>query len=272
MLSKLFFCLLATLPLCAANPKVIVTVAPSKFVVQKIAENTVDVEPFVPAGASPHSYEPTPRQLIDAASGIIWFRIGEGFEGRAIDVIKRRCKIVNLRDGLPLLKEKGCSCCHHDPYDPHIWLSIPLLKIQAKNIKNVLAEVFPEHAALYEKNLQAFLSELDQADDQIRTVIQNSKRRYILVTHPAFAYFCRDYGITQLSIEIDGKEPTAKQMTELLELARKEKIDRIFLEPQHNTKGGFRIAEELGVPVVWLDPYKENVLENLKTIANAFTE
>lgn len=272
MFRTLFIFFLLPLFAVAAPPKVIVTVAPTKFIVERIAGDKVIVEKFVPAGASPHSFEPTSRQLLEASKGVLWFRIGEGFEGRTLDVFKGKTKIINLRDGLPLICGKSCQCHPQDPHDPHIWLSTRLLKIQSKTIAQALSELLPDSKPLFESNLAELTAELDILDDEIKAMVAASPRKYILVTHPAFGYFCRDYGLTQLSIEFEGKEPTPRQMTDLLQLAREQKIDRIFLEPQHNTKGGLRIASELNIPTFWLDPYKENVLENLKTIAKAFTE
>lgn len=272
MYRYLFIFLFFPYILVASPPKVIVTVAPTKFLVEKIAGNRVEVEKFVPAGASPHSFEPTSRQLLEASKGVLWFRIGEGFEGRTLDVFKGKTKLVNLRDGLPLISGQSCRCHPQDPHDPHIWLSTHLLKIQSKTITQALSDLLPESKSFFEENLTALVTELDILDNDIKAMVAKSPRQYILVTHPAFGYFCRDYGLVQLSIEVDGKEPTPRQMTDLIQLARTQKIDRLFLEPQHNAKGGIRIAQELNIQTYWLDPYKENVIENLKTIAKAFTE
>ncbi len=260
----LFFFLTSSL---FATPKVVVSIAPTKFLVQKIAGDEVRVEKFVPEGASPHSFEPTPKQLLEAAKGDIWFRIGEGFEGKALDVVKT--KIVNLREGLSLISGPHCKCHPNDIYDPHIWLSVALLKAQAKTITKALSGLIPDSAFVFESNLAKLTNDLDELDSQIHSLLDTCPRKYILVTHPAFGYFCRDYGLTQLSIETDGKEPSPKQIADLLKKAKSEKIDRLILEPQHNSKGGLRMADELRVPVIWLDPYQENVIENMKNIAEA---
>jgi zinc transport system substrate-binding protein len=270
MFSRLLFLLILFSSSLCASPKVIVSIAPTKFLVERIAGNLVTVEKFVPAGASPHSYEPTSRQLLSAAQGTIWFRIGEGFENKAIGVIASKMKVVNLRDGLNLLA--SCCCHRHDPYDPHIWLSPKLLKQQAVIIAQTLKEELPDHQAQIESNLNSLQAEIDAIDREIRLSLKEGANYTVLVTHPAFGYFCHDYGITQLSIEVEGKEPTPKQMTELLLLAKKQNIRKVFLEPQHSTKGGLRMATELGAEVIWLDPYKEEVLENLRDIAKAFIQ
>src|ERR1700730_951032 len=71
-----------------ATPTILVSVAPHKFFVEKITKGTAQVYLMVPAGASSHTYEPTPRQMIAASKGNIWFCIGETFENRAIQALK----------------------------------------------------------------------------------------------------------------------------------------------------------------------------------------
>lgn len=255
--------------LLAAPLNITVSVGPTKSLIEKIAGPLVTVNTFVPAGASPHSYEPTPKQLLQTAQTHIWFQIGEGFEGKALDALSSKTEIVNLRDGLDLISS-CCSC--HDIHDPHFWLSPKLLHKQALHIHSVLSRHLPEHQAILDTHLATLLEELRLLDQEISTLLANAPSKTILVSHAAFGYFCRDYGLTQLSIEVDGKEPTVKQMTALLSLAKKEGIDRIFLEPQHSAKGGLRLASELGITVEWLDPYKADVIDNLRTIAKAFAQ
>lgn len=269
MIFRFFIFFLLSTTLWADPLKVLVSVAPSKFLVEEIGKDKVSCEKFVPAGASPHSYEPTPKQLLEATKAHIWFQIGEGFEARSQSLAGSNMEIVNLREGLDLIS--SCCCCH-DAYDPHIWLSVRLLKIQAKNITDSLSRHLPEEAPFFNANLALLNKKLDRADQEIKTLFEKSEKKSILVSHAAFGYFCRDYGIKQLSIEHEGKEPSPKQMTQLLLLAKQEKIACIFLEPQHSAKGGLRMAHELKIKTEWLDPYQENVLENLLTIAKAFSK
>lgn len=270
MLTRLLSLFFLLSSLHASPFKILVTIGPTKFLVEKIAGNHAQVDKFVPAGASPHSFEPTPKQLIDASKAKIWFQIGENFEAKSKPLFGSQTEIVNLRDGLILISS-SCGCCH-DSYDPHIWLSISLLKSQAIHITDVLCRHFPQEERLFRDNLIALIEELDRADTEIKEMFARSSKKVVLVTHPAFGYFCRDYGLKQLSIEHEGKEPSPRQMTELLQTAKNEKIERIFLEPQHSSKAGFRIAQELKIETEWLDPYNENVISNLQQIARAFSK
>ncbi len=260
-------------------PVVLVSVAPDKFFVEKIAGDTVSVNLMVPAGASSHTFEPTPKQMMNASKGEIWFQIGEGFEPRASLALKRfqpNLQLVDLRQGVNLIicnegEEGYCKCCHHDSAaDPHFWLSARQAKIQAVTIANSLSARFPEHKALYEDRLKKFHVELDELDSQIIKILEPLTNRVIMVSHPAYAYFCRDYNIKQLSIEFEGKDPTPSQLTKILKQARENKIKTIFIQMQYNNKGARLIADEIGANVVTLDPYAENFFASMREIAEKF--
>lgn len=253
-----------------AKTLVFVSIAPQKFLVERIGGETVEVEVIVPNGSSPHSYEPTLRQIISAKNGKAWFRIGESFELRLANALKNRLIIVDQREGVDLIPL--CCSCHgdKDAHDPHIWLSPSLLKIQATQIAKTLTQINPDSASLYERNLELLFTDLDAVSQEIALKLSNKNNDNILVSHPAFGYFCRDYGLNQLSIEMEGKEPTPKYLTDLLVKARALKIRYVFLQKQYSTKGGERLAKNLKAKIIYLDPYAENVIETLKTLAEAF--
>ncbi|HRD55542.1 MAG TPA: zinc ABC transporter substrate-binding protein [Parachlamydiaceae bacterium] len=255
---------------------VLVTVAPHRFFVEKIAGDTVKVQLMVPAGASAHTFEPTPKETIAASYADIWFRIGESFEDKAIKALKshnQRLDVVDLRENLDLISDPTHVCMHHKGcMDLHFWLSPKMAKIQAKTMAKALSKMYPEHAALYAERLKSFEKELDEIDVQIHDLLKGLKTRTIMVSHPAYGYFARDYGLSQFSIEFEGKDPTPKLLTKILNEARKENIKTIFIQPQYNSKGALLIAKEIGAKTVSLDPYSENYFESLLTIAKHFAD
>lgn len=271
-LSFFFCCCLG-----AEVPTVLVTVAPHQFFVEKIAGKSVNVLLMVPAGASAHSYEPSPKQMIAASKALLWFRIGESFETKAIEALKShqpRLKIVDLRQGLDLITsgESHCRCCLESGADLHFWLSTRQAKIQAETIVTALTGAFPENRELYEKNVAIFKAELDDLDKKIEEILKPLKNRNILVSHPAYAYFCRDYDLKQYSIEFEGKDPTPQYLTKILQLARDLDIRTVYIQLQYNNKGARLIADEIHAKVVVLDPYGENYLESMLQIAHAFSK
>lgn len=273
----LFLFCLFTFSLQAETPTVLVSVAPYKLFIEKIAGDTVDVSLMVPAGASAHTYEPTPRQMIAAGKAAAWFTIGESFEGRAIPALKAHhpdMAIVDLRQGVDMIAADpltGCCCCHANSQDLHIWLSPKQVQIQARTIALALSKLFPQNQARYQEGLNQLLNELKALNEQISEQLLPLKHRLILVSHPAYAYFCRDYGLQQMSIEFEGKDPTPLQLTNLLNQARAAHIKKVFIQPQYNNKGAKLFAKELGAEIITLDPYSEHYFDSMREIAKQFS-
>lgn len=94
--------------------------------------------------------------------------------------------------------------------------------------------------------------------------------RTVMVGHPAYAYMARDYDFKQLSVEMEGRDPSPQQLTNILNEARAAKIKKIFTQPQYSNKGAKLIAEEIGAQIVTLDPYSADYLNSMLNIANAF--
>lgn len=255
---------------------ILVSIAPYKFFVEKIAGDTVSVQQIVPTGSSPHSFEPTSRSILKASRADAWFRIGESFEKRAKQAMlshNEKMQVVDLREGINTIhahhEGHGHQCQHEDCRDPHIWLSPREGKKQARIIYETLTELYPENAEQYRKALRKFEKELDDLDLELEQILLPLKGKTILVSHPALAYMGRDYNFTQLSIEFEGKEPSPKQLTKLLEMGRQLNTDRIFIQEQHLSKGARLVANELDADVVEINPLSENYIENIRFIARS---
>lgn len=272
----LLFCFFST-ALSAQDVKshyVLVSVAPHRFFVEKIAGDTLKVGLMVPAGASAHTYEPTPKETLAAAKADIWFRIGESFEDKAIKALKSYradLQIVDLRDHLDLISDPTHVCMHHKGcVDLHFWLSPKMAKTQAETIANALIATYPENKELYLQRLVSFKKELDEIDVKITDLLKNLKNRTIMVSHPAYGYFARDYQLKQFSIEFEGKDPAPKLLTKILDEAHKENVRTIFTQPQYSNKGAILIAQEINAKIVSLNPYSEDYYNALISIANHF--
>ncbi len=260
------------------TPHVLVSVAPYKFLVEKIAKDTITVDLMVPAGASAHTFEPTPKQMIKAGSADIWFLLGESFETKASQALlahKPSLRLVDLRQNVDLITAdpiSGACCCCAGSQDLHIWLSCIQARIQSETIANALIAAFPQHKELYEKGLQSLKKDLQQLNDNIQEILKPVVNRVMMVSHPAYAYFCRDFHFKQLSIEIEGKDPTPKQLHTVLNLARALSVKKIFAQPQYSTKGAQLFAKELGAELIILDPYSEEYMQTMLTIAKRLAQ
>lgn len=266
------------------KPIVLVSVPPYIYFVDKIAQGLVSIESLVPAGANPHIYEATPKEVQRHQNAAMWIYLGESLDKKILQVLRetrKQIQIVDVAQKIDLLsycneeelnEHHHHDHCHHDGSDLHIWLSPLLAKQQATTIADALMDLLPESKELFRANLQAFLAELDQLNEEIATLLSPMQGKAILVSHPAFAYFCQNYGIVQLSIEVDGKDPLPKDVTEILQKAKNYNIQSVLLEPQYSNKGAELIAESMHLPTHMVDPYSENYSDNLLSIAKVIAE
>lgn len=276
------FLLLFFLPFFAESKThtAIVSIAPYRFFVEQIAGDSVRVILLVPPGASFHDYEPSPKQVIESANADLWFRVGETFETKASKVLQSynpQLKIIDLREGVDLILvgQQGsevCPHCYASGADLHMWLSPKQVAIQARHIAQALIEMYPEHRDEYQKRLNDLLWKLQALDQEITIKLRPLKNRVIMVGHPAYAYFARDYNLKQLPIEYEGKDPSAHQLNQILNSARQANIKTIYVQNQYSSKGAKLIANELGAKVVILEPYGEEYFSSLRNIAQSISE
>lgn len=271
LLSLSLFCY-ASLFASDSKPEALITIAPYTEIVQKIGGDLISVALVVPQGADSHNFEPSPKEIERESQAKIWFCIGEVFEKRVQEAFKSKNKemrIVDLRKNLHLATERDCA--HAGGLDPHIWMSPKLMIEQAKTIAQGLEEILPEKKNEIEQNLQKVIEELLSLDQEIRKELSEKQGSTIMVTHPSYGYFCHDYGLIQFPIEHEGKDPTAKELTELLQKAKKLKIKKIFAQG-YGHKGATLIAKEIGAEVIYLNPYSPHYFQMMREIAKEFRE
>lgn len=261
----------------AAKVNVVVSILPQKYFVEKIAGNLAGVTVMVVPGANPATYEPKPSQMKKIARAAIYFSIGVPFEKAWLPRFRAQnptMKIVDATEGIK--KAPMQSHHHHDHHehhhsssglDPHVWLSPPLVKVMARNIAKALESEDPEHAKQYEKNLEAFLKEIDALDLELRKILASCKGEAMMVFHPSWGYFARTYGLKQIPIEIEGKEPKSKELIHLIHEAKEEGVHTLFVQPQFSQRTARIIAEAIGASIVPADPLAEKWDQNLLDVA-----
>jgi len=257
---------------------VFVSIQPQKYFVEKIGGNLTDVSILVASGANVHSYEPKPRQLLALAKSEMYFTVGTQFEKvllKKLAGINPDMLIVHTESGIEKIPMKAHD--HHKDRmhgesegirDPHIWLSPRLVKIQAGNILNGLTKSDPEHGPDYEKNFNMFIRETDLLDAEIRKIFsEKGKHNRFMVFHPSWGYFAEDYGLEQVPIEAEGKEPGPAQLKALIEYAGKQGIRVIFAQPQFSDRSAKIVAKAIGAQIVPADPFAGDWAGNLREMA-----
>jgi zinc transport system substrate-binding protein len=259
---------------------VFVSITPQKYFVQQIGKELVDVQIMVPPGASPATYEPKPRQMADLSKAKIYFAVGVPYEKAwllKIAAANPKMNVVHTDHGIKKLAmtshhHDGEKDDHHDHggLDPHIWLSPQLVKVQAHTILAALIEIDPTHQSVYQTNFKEFTARIDQLDADLKKIFVGKKGLQFMVFHPSWGYFAKAYGLTQVPIEIEGKEPKPAQLGELIRHARKDGIKVVFVQPQFSTKSARLVAHEIGGQVVPADPLAEEWMANLRAVAAKF--
>jgi zinc transport system substrate-binding protein len=290
------FCLVPVIwisEICRATEPIPVTVSipPQKYFVERIGGKGVKVSVLVPPGSNPATYEPRPSQMKALALSRMYFSIGVPVERVWLEKITAvNPKILMVRTDQSIQKLKMAS--HVDPggenyeeksvashesthpehgLDPHIWLSPALVKKQARVIRDALLSVDPVHEKVYMEKFEAFQADLDQLDSEIREIFTHKGRaNEFLVFHPSWGYFAKAYGLKQVPIEVEGKEPHAAEMARLIKYAKGKGIKVIFVQPQFSTKRAEAIAMEIGARIVVADPLREDWMQNLREVATKF--
>ena len=156
--------------------------------------------------------------------------------------------------------------------DPHIWLSPPLVKRQAEIIEKSLEQIDPDGRNIYRKNFKRFLSQIDELDQEIENILKDEKGKAFLVFHPCWGYFAERYGLRQIPIEMQGREPSGMWLSRIVNYCKKMHVRVIFVQPQFSQKIPRLIAKEIGARLVVIDPLSENWMENLKYVAKKIKE
>jgi len=267
-----------------AGMTVFVSIMPQKYFVQQISMGQVDVRVMVPPGASPASYAPKPRQMAALSNAAIYFAVGVPFEGAwlaRIAAANPKMIVVHTDEGI----EKSAMAAHHHhdghhnggghhngALDPHIWLSPPLVLSQARTILSALQKADPTHRDAYAKNHAVFASKVTALDRELRSALADRRGLRFMVFHPSWGYFARAYGLIQVPIEIEGKEPKPAQLAFLIQEAREHGIQVVFVQPQFSAKSAALVAGEIGGQVVVADPLAEDWAGNLRAVARQFRD
>ncbi|NLA06537.1 MAG: zinc ABC transporter solute-binding protein, partial [Firmicutes bacterium] len=227
--------------------RVVVSILPQAYFVERIGGDRVAVSVMVPPGASPHTYEPTASQMRDLALAQMYVRIHVDSEEAwwpRITSVNRSMLVVDSTSELELSDDK----------DPHVWLSPRLVRIQAEQIYRGLVEIDPAYHHVYERNKETFLQDLDVLDAELSKTLASVKGGRFMVLHPSWGYFAGDYGLEELPIEVEGKEPSAKELMALVDMAKANQIKVIFAQPQMSPRAAETLARETGARVVSVDP------------------
>lgn len=260
----------------AAPRRVAVSIGPQVAVVRAVAGPDVVVEVLVQAGQAAESFDPTPRQLAMLQETDLYVTVGMPFErplrGK-LTAVAPRLKVVDGTSGITLqsMDDESAHAGHaHGGMDPHFWLDPSYTAQHARVIAAALGELDPTNAGTYAARCRAFESQLVALEDRLGKLLGGCRGGSIVVVHPAFGYLARRYGLTQLALQHDGKEPAARQLADLETRARVAGASAVFVQVQFPSRSAEVLADALGVPVVTVDDLSPDYVDNLESIASRF--
>lgn len=253
------------------KPLLLVSILPEKSFIEKIAGDDFRITVLIPPGANPSTYSLLPEQMKEIASAELWFRMGYvGVELSWADRIMEAnpgMKTVDLSAGLPLMNSGHNGSNGGAGTDPHTWLSPGNVRMMAARIHDELILLRRENAEAYTLRYREFLQEIDSTDYKIREILHSCRNKKFISYHPSLSYFARDYGLIQLSIEQNGKEPTPSGMAQLTKAAIAEGIRVIYIQSEYDRELAKVVAEEINGSIVQIRPLDPGWSQNLIKIA-----
>ena len=259
----------------AKKPQILVSIPSYEKLLNDIFADRYEVICVVPEGFNPHYFEVKPSDLNKIQNPEFWFGVNESFEKKLIETLSFRfsnLKYINLIETIPknaLENDHECDHHHHhdhhhdiDMVDNHIWMSPRLLELQLKFIKKTIPNLTKTEVVAFNQ----LETKLQNLDSKLSEKLRPCSGKAILVSHPSFGYFCKDYNIQQISIECEGKQPMPRDLENLEARLRNSSIICVFSQPQFDQKGAILIAKKLNKPLYSIDPYSKNYFEMMNEL------
>lgn len=262
---------------------------PMQFLASEIAGDKAQVISLVPAGVEPHDWEPKPRTMAELQESDMLVYNGAGMETWLEDMLpsiqKAGVKTVNASSGLELLPFDEKNADEHEDeagkedeheelaYDPHVWVSPAKYKQQARNVLNALVEIDSTNQEYYRANYNKLIEQLDKLDSDFKQAAANFDSKVFIVSHAAFEYLAKEYGLTQMPIRgvTPQSEPSPAKLAELVKVCRENEVKYIFFESLVSPKLSQALANEVGAKTLVLNDGQGITEDEIKQGRNYIT-
>lgn len=290
-----------------ADDKLVVAVgvAPLAYLAEQVGGDRLQVETLVGPGQSPHTFEPTARQMVRLGQAKLLFIIDLPFERVLAPKVAANnpgLRVIDLRQGLPTRHFGPAEAHHHDhdaehhdhdhdvdhhhhdhdathhhhdhdaEPDLHVWMSPRLASQMAAAMAQAFSAADPAGRDVYQANLADLQKRLADLDQAIARALAPLRGRQVFVFHPAFGYLLDDHGLRQVAIEFEGKSPGPKRLAQLIDLAKRQRVRVIFVQPQFSDASAKALAEAIDGAVLPLDPLAHDYEANLQAMATSIAQ
>ncbi|MBN2098258.1 MAG: zinc ABC transporter substrate-binding protein [Dehalococcoidia bacterium] len=246
---------------------VVTTIFPLADFVKNVAGDKVEVVTLLRSGDSPHTYEPSSRDMKAVARAKLLVINGAGLDFWAEKLKSAASDNLAVVDTSLVLEQEGLLLSggeheyddesdDHSGVNPHFWLDPVLAQKQVESIASALVAVDPGNQDSYLDNADSYIGELKSLDEEIKNATQSFSSREFITFHASWTYFAKRYDLVEAAViqEAPGKEPSVAYIKEVVDLAEALQVKAIFAEPQFNTQAAEAIADDSGAEVLLLDP------------------
>lgn len=253
------------------KPVVTVTIEPLRYFVEQIAGDKVSVTTLVPKGSSPETYEPTAQQMVNMSKSVLFVKVGNlGFERtwmEKLNTLTSHITIVDTSEGIEYVyaSKRGIT-------DEHTWMSTKNALVIAHNIYLALTKVDSSSSVYYKERYDSLVASINKLNSTITQQLKSIDNRSFIIYHPALTYFAKDYSLTQLALEEDGREPSAASLAKLITNAKKLGTKLMFVQKEFDNRNREIITIETGVKTVDINPLDYNWDKQMTLVANALAD
>lgn len=253
------------------KPKLGVAVEPQKAILEALAGDDYEIVAMFAAGSDPETFDPSMRTLSDLGDSKAYFRSGFlPMEDKVVASLKQQKdapEIIEASAGVVAIEGT-----HGSGKDPHVWVSPRNQKIIAANMLRALKEMNPDKEKLYQQRFDSLARQLDALDKHCVETFSKAPVRSFLIWHPSLGYLARDYDLTQIGVEADGKEASPAMLARKINEARKAGAKLVVVEEGHDPKSAERLASEIGGTTVEINLLSPDVAGEIYKLTNAFAQ
>jgi zinc transport system substrate-binding protein len=270
----------------ADDNSLVVSIEPLRFIVSEIVGGDFEIETLVPPGASPETWEPTPQKMRAAENAELVFTTGLiGFETVILSRLPAPERFVNLSAAVETISQPAAdnhagdhSHNHtdsptdnhnhiHPGVDPHIWMSPRALAQMSRTAYDAIHALWPDSTS-YTANYTRLSERLKALDREVSIRLASAPTRSFAIFHPGLTYYARDYGLRQIALESNGKEPSVRQLADLIEQTHRERIAIVLYQREFPRRTVEVLAAEIGAVPVEVDILGPDVEDNILNVTD----
>lgn len=270
----------------ATDPRdtIIVSIEPQRYILEKLIGDEYRVVTLIPNGDNPETFDPTPSMIKVVEDAKIYFTTGFFmFEGNLKLNNSLNTTFINVSGGIvPIYGTHGDESTEsrflpgeerlRSDSDPHIWSSVKNARIITDNMADALAKLNPANAHVYRDRAEAYKEHLDSLDRAVATTIDEARYKKFLIWHPSLSYFARDYGLEQVVIGSESKEPSIGDMRNIIKKAKSDSIQVFFYQQNVDSRNAEAIGASINAEMIAIDPLEYDWEESIVKIAEAIAQ